>query len=521
MQTYITALHTAIQSAIERAYGKNDWAEHLAELDDGLAIIAEKTIALGDRCDAMLSEEVTDTELLHAQIVHFIWADHIKAYLILWRNILFEHQKAYVLHLDKKVEDEALTLLRSRSQATLLEAAADVMAEYEKAKHTIEISDVSIRQHLNRWKLRTSPWPEYRRQFQKISQQGALILRRSKQLHAIHEDMFQIRMLVVETITQCEGEIIEVKSQVQKIKENIEENIEEKPGRIAAFLDTAETDMMQNDQLHAYTTVLDKKMTHFEERLQVPVRAIGGVLQYKDIYFRKSVQEWLNSEILPPLYEIEESTQNVRNGIKMAFVNIRNRAILLSKENADNRQGDSGKEGILQFLDTFLKKVQGWERELWKYKDIAIQRLDDSFYVSQTYHPQRNFLPYSMQSSINNRLENEWVKQLREWIYARVGSVRNIITSVEKEEALSISEKVVRFVQSRQPNLEDNTYSGIFLTKGYIGESFWAGRDKELEHVRTLIEQWKKGLSRCSVIAWPPVFRTHTVWRSDQSPLFS
>jgi hypothetical protein len=72
-------------------------------------------------------------------------------------------------------------------------------------------------------------------------------------------------------------------------------------------------------------------------------------------------------------------------------------------------------------------------------------------------------------------------------------TVLGFISRVEKEEKLSESEKLVRFLKSRKYDLENQNYTNIFLTKGYTGSSFAVGRDKELDHLVTLYKSWKEG----------------------------
>ena len=65
--------------------------------------------------------------------------------------------------------------------------------------------------------------------------------------------------------------------------------------------------------------------------------------------------------------------------------------------------------------------------------------------------------------------------------------------NVREEEALSVSEKMVRLVRDRTPDVENSHYTNMFLTEGWIGDSFSVGRKEEMEHLDSIVENWKLG----------------------------
>jgi len=65
---------------------------------------------------------------------------------------------------------------------------------------------------------------------------------------------------------------------------------------------------------------------------------------------------------------------------------------------------------------------------------------------------------------------------------------------------LSDAEKIVRLIQSRVGDESNSNYASIFLTKGFIGESFAVGREQELAHAKDLVNNWKDGFRGAVVI---------------------
>ena len=64
---------------------------------------------------------------------------------------------------------------------------------------------------------------------------------------------------------------------------------------------------------------------------------------------------------------------------------------------------------------------------------------------------------------------------------------------MEQEESLSFSEKIVRYIEHRKAPIDNKQYWSIFLTKGYIGESFAVGRQEELRRIKKVINNWRLG----------------------------
>ena len=48
-------------------------------------------------------------------------------------------------------------------------------------------------------------------------------------------------------------------------------------------------------------------------------------------------------------------------------------------------------------------------------------------------------------------------------------------------------------MDSRQFAKDNRQYINIFLVKGYIGESFVIGRQEELDHFKSVYDNWRQG----------------------------
>ena len=79
--------------------------------------------------------------------------------------------------------------------------------------------------------------------------------------------------------------------------------------------------------LKSYAETLEQKVNGLPEKMQVTIATERGMLQYKEITFRKSVRLWLESEILPILYEVGDLRESADSPLQLSLVNICNRAL--------------------------------------------------------------------------------------------------------------------------------------------------------------------------------------------------
>ncbi|RME99479.1 MAG: hypothetical protein D6772_07670, partial [Bacteroidetes bacterium] len=200
------------------------------------------------------------------------------------------------------------------------------------------------------------------------------------------------------------------------------------------------------------------------------------------------------SEIIPILYEIWETAELQHNSLRMALANIRNRVLILTSDTQEEPP-NFAREDVSQPLLSFLRKFVDWQQQQDVQFAVLTQRLDKEFWLSHLFQGQRRFLPIPLQSAIQQLRLNQdaWWSGIRQWVRRRLSSIERFHRNVALEERLSISEKIVRSIEQRTAEPQNQQYTSIFLTKGYIGESFWVGRKQEEQRFRKLVQQWRNG----------------------------
>ena len=502
LESILSTFENVLDKTISDTWDNAVPGGYLMKLVEGAQFIEQEACKVGDYCFDYLKQKGKDakTESIKAYIVTYLWAPQVKAFLILWRDVLFQQQKAKILEQDGITTPEALAALKEESKAVISNAAKELKEIIAKELKSIRTSRQGTKRHINRWDKQHNPWPTYKKQLAELPEQCLYLQKQYHTLESVGDGFKQIKHL---TLNMGDGRkeafrhIFDQASEtIQYISESIKETDDPKLGKVAARLEDLQESIKIAPELYAFPEQLDRLTKALDEKVQVPVETQQGIIHFKEINFQRNVKQWLESEVLPIYYELAELTEGLFNGVKMSMVNIRNRVLLLAAEIKEGKAANLSAETICQPLYNFLKSAADTRESLEELSDLIATRLEAEFQISAIYYrPTDSFLPVPIQSAINNlRLnQNRVVTTVQEWWNNQAGLIQNFRRTVKEEEALSLSEKIVRFIQYAEGDQSNNHYTSIFLTKGFIGESFWVGRESELQHIESLIRNWHSG----------------------------
>lgn len=496
----LTEFHDSLDLTIEAVWADGDYLGALAKGADELVAKAQ---SVGDTAAQNLAEVIAsgsraEANLLIDYFIHFEWAEQVKNFLLLWRDVIFEHQKAELLLLDNKTDKEAIKELKTKSHEAV-QSATELLKKFLDNKLTeIRTRRNGEKKQLEEWRLQANPWLKYRAQIGEISEQCAELERRFHTLKDTSKTLRNIRGLINETVIFCETESKSFVETAKQIEEFIKTN-QADSAKVAKRLESTEADLKMTSYASGFTHALDGAVSDLVEKMQVPVSVSGGTIRQREVAFRRRCRQWLESEVLPVLYDVWELTERTGNSLKMSLVNIRNKSILLSK---NENEATSENTDLCHPIYAFLKNAKDNELELVKEKILISGRLEEQFELSKIFEPEE-FLPVPLQSTIEQmRLDQSpLMVRLREWADLVSNRLQEARSDVVQESALSLSEKVVRFVQEHSPDPDNNQYSNIFLTKGYIGESFVVGREDEMAHVRKIVNNWRLGFRGAVILS--------------------
>ena len=446
--------------------------------------------------DLIQAGEVPEHENpLKCHIISYVWMEQAKAFLLLWRDVIFQHKKALILQMDGLVSDEALERLSEGSKNILLEASAELAGFIDQEADRIHRTRLGANRTIKQWRLQKNPWPVYEKQLTATEEQCRQLFNHYLELKKASGVFDQIRQLTRSTVLSCQlemGTIEQLDSQATAI---VKEH-DKQPGKIAAAIEGVESRIGFVHHLNIFTKELNRKINELPARLQVATETEEGMVAMIDFPLKKRTQQWIESEITPLMYEVWELTESTINGMRMALVNIRNRAALLTAEPRDLAKTlELPGVDFLQPLRFFASSYTRSDASLSELSSLMDQRLNDTFFMAGLYQAGNSFLPVPIQSTIQQFSfhESKWASKIRQWMTTRTQAIRHWRRTLEQEETLSVAEKIARYIQRREGDPENGHYTSIFVTKGYIGESFAVGRQQELEHFETLVNNWKQG----------------------------
>jgi hypothetical protein len=508
LKSLLNILDTTLDSTVDQTWnGKSD---HLESLVNGVAKITHHILELGEYVKTSLDENSLEpNEILPSYIIQYTWMEEAKSFLILWRDVIFQDQKALVLESNQKISSQNLEQLRATSKIVIQTGVTHLKDFLEKEITDLAKDPRELKIKISDWKKNKSPWETYRKQIETINKQCKKLIEQNQSLLQSTKVFQSIEKLIQQNITASKVEIDQLKILANEAIELVEEHFTDKPGKLSTLLENMESKLETSHHLELLNVSIEQKVDTLEDNIQVPIETEGGLLLFREVNLRNNSRLWLESETTPFIYEFWEVNDQILNSFKMALMNIRNRAMLFSNElkneNAAREDLDPRfeQEKFCYPLNSFSQKTNSWENELNKLTGTIQDRLSKEFQISEIYNTENNFLPVPLQTTINQyRLtQNPWVLKTRNWFKKQVKLFQKFKNTVEKEDALSISEKIVRFVQNKKPPTDNHQYSNIFLTKGYMGKSFWVGRKIETERFKNIVDQWKLGFRGAVILS--------------------
>ena len=260
-----------LNQTINQSWSFDSPATHLRHLADGAEQIARAIIEKGDYYEKSTHPSEKETGLF----IHFEWTEKAKAFLILWRDILFEEQKAYILHLNQQIPAEKIDEFCDVCRLSV-ESAAKELGQLLNTDNRPPGFD--IRQYdkkITRWKLQQNPWPVFKNQLEKIPEQCRDLLEQNEQLQKTTTQLQQIRQLVEQTLTSCREEVIHIHELTDKTEIILEEVLnsshEIEVENVVARLSRLENEIEMPNYLKAFTETLKAHNNQLPDQLKPAV----------------------------------------------------------------------------------------------------------------------------------------------------------------------------------------------------------------------------------------------------------
>ncbi len=475
--------HRVIHLITEAYSRETQETAHIALLADGLIEISEQASRIGDLAYRHLSSP--EPNRFEDYLITFDWAERVKYFLLLWRDILFEEHKTFLRVSDGEVSLNAFQDQKIKSRDLLFELSND-LRDYLDATKRATPNHEKLKEA---WYLQTNPWPVYETQFIQFQQQAEELKKQFQALWNSSGAYVVINSHFVDTFNNYLEIIEQVKAEIISVREGIQEKSAEPISMdVVNKLEEVDRKILISSKLGKFNADLSEQIQELPKKMKVNVSLQDGRLLYKDLDIRQSTREWIESEVMSEVYEFFQISNNIHSRLNLAIENIRN---LIQNERLEDQPHPT--DDIIQILQNLTKNLDKSGETILGLREDVKSQLGKTLGVSKVF--QEDFLSLSFQSTINQyrRYQVVWWEKLKLWIREKGYFIKQYRKSIREEEVMSISEKIVRVVRSRTVQADNLHYTNIFMTRGYIGSSFWVGRTDELNHISTQIENWRLG----------------------------
>lgn len=438
----------------------------------------------------------------------FEWAEKVKLFALLLRDSLFEQQKAFLLWKDELVKETRLETLWQET-LKLIEEGLEQLKSPQGLNNTKQVEQI-----LAKRKHQQNPWPVYKKQLETIATQCKDLDQTHHQLVEVQTFFGETEILIQNTIQSCAKALSLNRVHIQAVEEQLNPNEEEeqKPQYVHSKLLKIANSIQTIDYLGSFKSKIEELWARQKKTLQPVVKIDEGMLIQRDFNPYKQLFQWLDSEVYPLLFEIWELTERGSSGLRMILVNLSNRLDLVYKDNPQQLYQDS--TVLLKPLKGFERDLDQTDENLQSMTHLLENRLSDEFKLAYLYDLQRQFLAVSLQSTINQKFwarQTGWLAQVQHWTKQLTRRFFAVKAKWREAQRLSVSEKIVSCIKSRQADEQNAHYTGIFLTNGYVGDSFIVGREVELKRFEILVNNWRQGF-RGSVLMTGHRFAGKTVF---------
>jgi len=464
---------------IRESWEQEEARAHFQALVEGMKKMVPELIIIGEAASFKVLHQ---SEKFIPWLITFDWMDNAKSFLLLWRDVLFQEQRAWLKMSNGEIRPARFIALQQTSHQLVAKAADSLFMDLD----TSVPHPLNNLKKLNQWRLQNTPWPVYKEQLELLPEQSKKLLRQGETIWNASGVFVQIGSHFIETYDFWLKEISALKAGLKLLLEKTEQADSLDSTSIIEALEQMNEQWDNPKNSKIFRIALDDYISRLPKQEQIVADSDEGLLLNKEVNLRTEVRSWLESKLMSDIYELFMIQNDITNKIHLNMVSIQN-FLLIDEEGVKI----SDKNSVIQVLNNFLKSLNRLEDQTLDMKNLTLKKIKKDFTISKIYSD--DFLSSSLQYTISQYRDSARWKEVRTWAIKQKARFTQFQRNVLAEEALSLSERIVRVVKNRTPATNNSHYTNIFLTKGWIGDSFVVGREDELLRVSGLIENWNLG----------------------------
>jgi len=460
---------------------------------------AIQTVGNYSQAELANNHSLSKEEQLKYNAIIFSWLPDAKDYLIAWRDIVFQQYKGNILLNDKQLNSTDLAHFKAQTAELMSKAKADLVTSFQSHLNAHLGTAPYTKRQLRQWVVQKNPYSIYKSQINEVANQSHYCLDSFYKIVDEQLHFQRIEKLIAANIEKTQAQLKDLKNIVSELVDHINsvQNADTTLllGRIIHKVEDAESKLLFDSPQRQYDTEVASIVKDIKEKIEVPVATAAGMLSQREVVLKRRVNQWIQAEITPLMYEVWELSDGLMNSARMILINLKNQMTIMATRYKEGQTVEDERFSAISVSNSFLVQLDNQLIELQNLGATITKRLENEFQISNLFNLEQPFLRTETQASINQLMlnQNRFGVTIQAWIQRQKKRFVQFQSNVEKEEQLSVSEKVVRYIKTRKNDAFEGHYQSIFLTKGYVGEAFWVGREDEIQRVSNVIDHWRNG----------------------------
>lgn len=459
------------------------------EFIDSLGVFASEIAGMTNQiaeAHPVVDGVATDTDY----ILRYEWPAQQKDLLLLLRDIGINYISC------EQQSPHKMEALQWQNREILRTAINATSTYHQSRLRDLESDTKALKNQRYDWSLLNDNWPTIEQQISTINEQISRLASDQAAISSLGTVLGQIKTQIDDYITRSKQVLSGNDDTIHHVAQLIDENSStQKYGKIAQSLEQYEEVTSSKPVFAQLSASLDEQLKQLPSKYNYPIGTHGTEVLVREGAMAKEAKQWLEAEAYPLIYEIDDIMRAADNDRNMAVINLRNRANLLAKRIEDGELDEQDASLFGGTIDTYRGKSTLHQGELEVICTELKQRVAKATDIHRFYSKEATLFDVSIESSIKQigLRQNQLYQQAREWITRRLSALTDLISNIEDENTLSLAEKVSRKIQQLDNPQRSRSYANIFLTKGYIGQSFVVGRDAEIERINATHKAWQDG----------------------------
>lgn len=442
---------------------------------------------------------VTDPEIY---LLHFSYPDRVKSLALLCRDVLLQLSIAKLRRLEHLISEEEFERHFRESLNLVADEFKQNLSYFQQERETMHSKTEVLKRKLDSIKHLINPWKLYQAQFLTITEQFKEIDLSDNKLNQTISSYSQIKDLVV----QMRGDVLALNDIFAKKAKNSLEELkileakEDLDNVITGFRELMNLAIGQDIRSETSMRSLED-MVNKLPLLTVPIASRSGFLIQRKIDIRKSVQKWLDYEILPYLIDLWDNEEATFSHLINVASQVKSSLLVAQKTQSIN-----GFHGEIIALSSIVSEQ---EDTINKSKEIVSHidnQLATKFKVTEIYK-EEEYLKVPLQTNFarftgNNPGNFGKLSKLAKQLFKNLGKQ---VTEVKEKSPHQKLETALEILETRNGKETPDHYHSLFLNKNFIGDLFLVKRITYESELEKIVTYWNKGQNRSLAVVGDPL----------------